>query len=188
MTSIFNATFSQREINILTSLGFTVPELTSDQHWQFIGEVETYVGGKIVLSVSLLPATFWRASITNPSGQVHLLETGSGSITEFWPTFVLFANGMLGSYRDATKYADFMVQFEKFEEDAIKIFTAIYGDHGSFLYKVAFEDDHIWVTQQNQRSEDIRSRRIPAWLIGAEPCRVDGFIDEAKQELAEGKP
>lgn len=52
--------------------------------------------GLIELSVSAWPATFWKAQITTTEGKYINLGTGSGHLSDFWPTFVLFAKGMIG--------------------------------------------------------------------------------------------
>ncbi len=61
--------------------------------------VEEGEGGTVQIEASYAPATFWRFTITSAPGTdweaVTILETGSGSLAEFWPIARQFAVGML---------------------------------------------------------------------------------------------
>lgn len=65
--------------------------------WRDLGTVE-FEWASVRVEVTCLPAQFFRFTVTAKSEDVQTvtLTTGSGSLSDFWPTIDLWASGMLG--------------------------------------------------------------------------------------------
>lgn len=83
------------DVPLFQKLGFTPAKYPIWKRVE-VGEVSLFDGqAKVKISVEAAPAQFWFAEITDTEGKVWNISTGSGALSDFWPTFELFANGML---------------------------------------------------------------------------------------------
>lgn len=81
-----------------------LPRRAAANEWVDLGTVEHRPGGpdekvwaEIRIEACAMPARFWRFTIEGAIEDVHpiTLETGSGTLSDFWPTVLLFAGGLL---------------------------------------------------------------------------------------------
>lgn len=77
-------------------------ELGLDRFQAAAHGIEIHVGvarfpaGSVQISVSCYPAQFWKLEVERDEPEAHImLTTGSGSLTEYWPTVLLFLSDMM---------------------------------------------------------------------------------------------
>ena len=63
----------------------------------FVGQYKLphYEKAKIKIFVTCMPAQFWRFEVETDGGQNFEVETGSGLMSDFWPSVIKVAEGML---------------------------------------------------------------------------------------------
>jgi hypothetical protein len=68
-----------------------------DQKMHFIGEYKFphYEKASAKIYVTCMPAQFWKFEIQTDENKIYILETGSGTLSEYWKTVELVATGML---------------------------------------------------------------------------------------------
>jgi hypothetical protein len=75
--------------------------------WRDLGTVE-FEWAEVRVEVCCLPAQFFRFTITAKTEDVQgtVLTTGSGALSDFWPTIDLWASGMIGVAKEAAANAE----------------------------------------------------------------------------------
>lgn len=58
-------------------------------------KLEHYEKAEIKVFVTCMPAQFWRFEIITDEDKSFNIKTGSGTLSDYWKTAVLFAEGML---------------------------------------------------------------------------------------------
>ena len=91
--NIFGSSTYSEDLNLVQELGLNVLDEVDNGEY-YLGEVEGdfYT---VKVWVTTAPAQFYQFEITDPRGKVIWLNTGSGSLTAYWPSVVLIAQGML---------------------------------------------------------------------------------------------
>lgn len=86
----------ERDYALFKSVGFDLFDIeVNAQH--FVGTYKTDSGGKIDVWVMGFPALSWKAKIVGGDTlETTILSTGSGALSDYWPTFLLFAEEMIG--------------------------------------------------------------------------------------------
>lgn len=73
--------------------------LYSAKTWEetYLGEVSFYDGKATAkIWVTCAPAKFYKFVVKDIEGRTWIISTGSGCITEYWPTVEKFAGAMIG--------------------------------------------------------------------------------------------
>lgn len=86
----------QSDLDLFKELGFK-PFTTDSQDEIFVGEYKLpfYDNASIKVWVSCMPAQFWRFEIETDEEGRFKMETGSGSLKNYWSTAMMVAEGML---------------------------------------------------------------------------------------------
>lgn len=84
-----------QDLDLFQKIGFKPFEF-NDQEKHFIGEYKLphYDKASIKVSVTCMPAQFWQFEIETDEDQKFTIETGSGSLSDFFDSAVLVAGGM----------------------------------------------------------------------------------------------
>jgi len=92
---MFRARTYKRDLPLFEKLRLT-PFTDAPRGWSDVGVVETD-RASVKIEVSALPAQFWRFTITARIEDVQpgVIRTGSGALSDYWPTVELVINGTL---------------------------------------------------------------------------------------------
>lgn len=82
------------DLGLFKELGFSQFQ-TDYQKELFVGEHKIDCKSKIKAYVTCMPAQFWRFEITTVQNQKFEVKTGSGSLSDYWPSILQIAEGML---------------------------------------------------------------------------------------------
>jgi len=82
------------DVKLFESLGLKFPVVHHSQEVE-IGTVTLYESAKVTIWVDQIGAVFWRFKIVDIDKRTHHISTGSGSLSRFWPTIKLIANGAM---------------------------------------------------------------------------------------------
>lgn len=75
-----------------------LPRFTiKDRNKQLLGVYRhpDYENACVEISVTCMPAQFWHFKIITAEGQIYNVNTGSGSLSTYWPSIELIFEGML---------------------------------------------------------------------------------------------
>ena len=97
--------FYDPDLPLARKLGLKLDVEFAPHEWTELGEVVGYskddpenVNYRVRVSVMAMPAQFWRFDVIQPfDGKPVRLETGSGSLSKYWPVAEQFAEGMIGA-------------------------------------------------------------------------------------------
>lgn len=87
----------QKDLELFNRLGlkpFSIPQ----RQKHYLSRLY-YEGGFVEIGVKGLPALFWEITVVRKNDDGHtvtyVLETGSGALSDFWPTVDMLMDGML---------------------------------------------------------------------------------------------
>lgn len=66
-----------------------------DKHLLGVYKHPDYEDAFVEISVTCMPAQFWHFKIITAEDQMYNVDTGSGSLSEYWPSIELILQGML---------------------------------------------------------------------------------------------
>lgn len=88
------------DVGLLRDLGLATGGFGYD--WTDLGTVSLFATTTINVEVAAQPAQFWRFTVTRPADtvdpepdEVLVVSTGSGPLSDYWPSVVLIATNML---------------------------------------------------------------------------------------------
>lgn len=69
---------------------------TDSQEQFVVGEYKlpNYKKAKVKISVTCIPAQFWQFEVETDEGRKFHIETGSGSLSDYWDSIMKVAEGM----------------------------------------------------------------------------------------------
>lgn len=84
------------DLGLFSKLGLK-PFHANSQNELFVGEykIPEYEKAGIKIFVTCLPAQFWRFEIQTDEDKKFEASTGSGTLSEYWPSVLQIAEGML---------------------------------------------------------------------------------------------
>lgn len=90
------STTSTFDFKLFNKLGFERFSIKNNQQ-VLIGEYDfpNIEGAKAKVWVNCMPAQVWTIEVTSHSGIKTTINTGTGSLSDFWPTVVLLADDMI---------------------------------------------------------------------------------------------
>lgn len=91
-----NATTYSWDLPLFEKLGLKPFEI-ENQEKTFIGEhkLPDYDKASVKIWVTCMPAMFWHFEVTTDEGKVFKIDTGSGSLSNYWDSIEKIATDML---------------------------------------------------------------------------------------------
>ena len=96
MSILTEARTYREDIPLFQRLGLKLFKF-DDKEEHYLGEYKlpNYEDAKVKISVECWPAQFWRFEIISSEGEKYKLSTGSGTLSRYWESILLFAEGMI---------------------------------------------------------------------------------------------
>lgn len=100
---LFEPRFYSLDHELLRELGFDPNRELESHELNVLGTYEHHYDGKaevayrVVIGVTPLPAMFWQFDVepVTTDGKAVRVTTGSGALSDYWPSVKLLAEGML---------------------------------------------------------------------------------------------
>ena len=83
------------DLELFHKLGLK-PFKTNSQETLFVGEYKLphYDKASVKISVTCMPAQFWKFEVETDEDHKFIIKTGSGSLSDFWESVMKVAEGM----------------------------------------------------------------------------------------------